>query len=186
MTSNDISLEEAIKRETFRKTAKKEYAYLDGIFYNFIEFYHLATKEELNVYQTEMITNYHLSEEEQTIIEEAFIRYKTTIRKYQLADVGFEKEQDKMMQKIIDYNLTIEEVEEAFFIPLRFENKVLLGEESELAKRRKLLKELILNPTEEETFEQTKSTYNLTDNEITYIVNSRKTLTTIKQKVLKK
>ena len=52
-----------------------------------------------------------------------------------------------MMQKIIDYNLTIEEVEEAFFIPLRFENKVLLGEESELAKRRKLLKELILNPT---------------------------------------
>ena len=79
-----------------------------------------------------------------------------------------------------------EEVEEAFFIPLRFENKVLLGEKSELAKRRKLLKELILNPTEEETFEQTKSTYNLTDNEITYIVNSRKTLTTIKQKVLKK
>ena len=142
--------------------------------------------KELQTYQTEMNKSYHLSEEEQAIIQAAFIRYKTTIRKYQLADVGFEKDQDKKMQKIIDYDLSEKEVEEAFFIPLRFENKVLLGKKSELAKRRELLKELILNPSEEENLKQVKSRHNLTDNELDYIVSSRQTLTSIKQNILKK
>lgn len=187
MTSNDISLQDAIKREVFRKTAKKEYAYLDGIFYNLIDFFLLSNDDkELQTYQTEMNKSYHLSEEEQAIIQAAFIRYKTTIRKYQLADVGFEKDQDKKMQKIIDYDLSEKEVEEAFFIPLRFENKVLLGKKSELAKRRELLKELILNPSEEENLKQVKSRHNLTDNELDYIVSSRQTLTSIKQNILKK
>ena len=185
MTSNNISLEEAIIRDSFRKTAKKEYSYLDGIFYNLVKFYQLSTEDELELYQIKMAEEYHLSKEEYTIIKNALEKYQITIRKYQLADVGFTKDQNQKIQKILAYKLTQEEFEEAFFIPLRFQNKVLLGEESELAKRRNFLKELILNPNGEDSVTY-QSMYNLTDNELDYIINSRKELTTIKQRVLKK
>lgn len=188
MTSNSITLEEAIERECFRKSAKKEHSYLDGIFYEFMDFYQLTdSQEELDSYTKKMISKYHLSSEELEIVNTAFNKYVATIRQYQLCDIGFEKDQDTKVQKAIEYHLTPSEIEEAVFMPLRFDKKVLLGQESELAKRRATLKELTLawhSYTDEDQIAAIEA-HNLTSDEIWYITTTRQNIDTVQEKVLK-
>ena len=192
-----ISMEEALLRESFRNVSRGKYDYLQGVFQDFALFYHqmISTQENYNEEVTEDILNlhieqlinaYHLAKEEVDIIKKSFNNYVTMIYQYHLFEVGFEKDPKKRIQKIIDYHFDEDDVEEAFFIPIRFEGKVLLGCDSQLYKRRSLLKNLTVSwnyLTEEERTNKIKS-FDLTAEEIDYISTKRGQIDDIKEKVL--
>lgn len=95
------------------------------------------------------------------------------MREYQIVDVGLETKEGKKIKKITKYNLNAEEIEESFFVPLAFDQGVLLGRQSELYKRRQLLRQYIIDWdyfTDEEK-DDLQSTF--TKEELYYINNSR-------------
>src|SRR5699024_7427507 len=92
-----------------------------------------------------LIEEYHLIGEEFSILVESFGRYANAIRGYQMYDVGLETNEEKRLEKIKDYNMSEEDIEESFFIALNFENGVLLGRQSKLYQRRNLMRQYIID-----------------------------------------
>lgn len=192
-----ISMEEALLRDSFRKVASDKYDYLQGVFQDFALFYHQVisdqekydeeiTDEVLNLHIEQLVNAYHLSKEEVDIIRNSFNNYVTMIYQYHLFEVGFENDPKKRVQKIIDYHFDEDDVEEAIFISTKFEGKVLLGCDSQLYKRRILLKNLTVSwnyLTEEERTNKIKS-FEITAEEIGYISTKREQIDDIKEKVL--
>lgn len=192
-----ISMEEALLRDSFRKAANGKYDYLQGVFQDFALFYHQVisaqekcdeevTNDALNLRIEQLVNAYHLAKEEVDIIKNSFNNYVTMIYQYHLFEVGFENDPKKRVQKIIDYHFDEDDVEEAFFIPIRFEGKVLLGCDSQIYKRRSLLKNLTVSwnyLTEEERANKIKS-FDLTAEEVGYISAKRGQIDDIKEKVL--
>ena len=132
-----------------------------------------------------LVQTYHLNKDEFDIIKEAFSKYTDMVYQYHLFEVGFEKDPDKRLQKIIAYRFDEDDIEEAFFIPLKFEEKVLLGKNSELYKRRTILKNLTVSwsyLTQEEKEIKTK-VYGLTEEEVEYVNSTRKHIDEVKEKV---
>lgn len=60
-------------------------------------------------------------------------------------DVGLETKEERRIEKIKAYQMPEEDIEESFFIPLNFENGVLLGRQSELYQRRNLMRQYIID-----------------------------------------
>ena len=132
--------------------------------------------EDIIMKYQELIIKYRFTKEEHEVIIESFERYIKTIKGYQMADVGLETNEDRKVEKIKDYGLEPEDIEESFFIPLYFDNKVLLGRKSELYKRRQLLRQYIIDwdyYTEEEK-QVIKLRNKFTEEEINIIESTRK------------
>ena len=197
MTENDINLDQAFENESFRLNHKDK-KYLEGIYHDLISFYRNVNTEEnlseenasqmLIDYVEHIIEEYHLTKEEFQVLNTSFNHYVKAIAEYQLFDVAFENNPTKKVEKIIYYNLDDDDIEETFFIPLRFNDKVLLGKETPLYKRRTLLKNLTVswNVLSEEERTIKASTYRLTETELDYITSTRKEIDQTKQKVLKR
>lgn len=187
MSKNAISIEEAFEQESIRRYLGKDYKYLTAIYHNLvthgneIEF----DEENLNLYLANLTKEYHLSEEELQSITTAFSHYKNAVKKYHLFDVAFEKDNEKRVAKILEYNLSDDDIEEAFFLPLQFDEKVLIGRSSEEYHKRLVIKNLIQTWDKLSSDEQENliSNHNLTTTEVTYITSKKKTLNEVKEKV---
>lgn len=153
MGNNCITIEEAIENNIFKMENNKKRDYLEGLYHEVIAKYNeLNTDSSINSemaidaiveYIRNIVNEYSLSQEEYELVVHSFYRYVTTINKYHIYDVGFEKNSDKRAEKIKKYVLDDEEIKESFFVPLKFNEKVLIGRDSELYKRRLLIKSLI-------------------------------------------
>ena len=195
MTKNQITIEEAIENDCFRRHSKQDDYYLKPIYHEIIAFYNKINTSPEYTPETavdalidcfkEMIDNYSLTEQEFNIIKDAYIHYTKASETYKLYNVAFEKDAEKKVQKIINYKLDDEEIEEAFFLPLRFDQKVLIGEASEMYNRRSLIKNLTVgwNQTTEEERIMKEKMYNLTQQELEYITTTRKSIDQVKEKV---
>ena len=151
MTENVVTLEEAIRHDSFLRCRKdSSNAWLEEPFNYLVEELD-NTKEEEQVVEDivgmgkKLIEEYHLTREEFSILVESFGRYANAIRGYQMYDVGLETNEEKRLEKIKDYNMPEEDIEESFFVPLKFENGVLLGRQSELYQRRNLMRQYIID-----------------------------------------
>ena len=198
MTKNCINLEQAMENNCFARASKQQYDYLEFIYRDVVKAYKNASssgiidKDEL--YEASLIVleqkkiEFNLTDEEVSFVNRCFEHYTTAVEQYRLFDVGFEKDEDKRVQKIIDYHLDEDEIEEAFFMPLKFDQKALIGRDSELYKRRILLKNIIVSWAyiSEEEQQEKVTRYNLTTEEIKYVVETRHKIDQTKQKVLKK
>lgn len=198
MSRNAIGLEEAFSNAAFKINCPPGFKYLEGIYRDMISFYkdidnnpdydELSSEEAIVTHAQRLMDEYYLSSEEFEIITESFKSYTAAIHKYHLYEVGFEKDEAKRIEKIISYKLNEDEVEEAFFLPLQFDQKVLLGRDSILYKRRALIREITISWndfTEDEKLAQVESC-NLTTEELHYINTTRQTIDTTKAKVYTK
>lgn len=155
MGNNCITIEEAIENNVFKLENKNKRDYLEGLYHNVVDKFNDLNSDntidsEMAIdaivqYVKDIVDEYSLSKEEFELVINSFYRYVSTINKYHIYDVGFEKDLNKRKEKIDKYVLDDEEIRESFFIPLQFNEKVLLGRDSELYKRRLLIKELIDN-----------------------------------------
>lgn len=195
ISNNLISLDEAFCNESFRR-CKNNRDYLEGIYHEFIDNYNnigertcsdLDKSEEIFDYSRELVTKYHLSREEFLVITNSFKAYTNAIYTYHLFDVGFEKDGDVAVSKAINYNFDEEDIERAFFLPLNFDKRVLIGRDSELYKRRSLLKNFIMSWNDLSVEERQKNIrdYNVSQYELSFIEGLRKDIDTFKVKVLK-
>lgn len=197
MLENDINLDIAFENESFRRN-KKDKSYLEGIYHDLINFYRIinasteyteeTASNALIEYVEDMIKEYHLSKEEFDVLNTSFNHYTSAVSMYRLFDVAFEENIERKIDKIIFYGLDEDDIEESFFIPLKFEQKVLIGRESELYRRRIILKNLTIswNLLTEEEQKQKIVTYSLTEKERTYITSTRSKIDQTKQKVYSK
>ena len=151
MTKYTISLEEAIRHTIFVQYKKEsKYDYLEEVYNYLVEEIDSSKNEEkiiediVTKYQ-ELALQYKFTKEEHEIVIGCFDKYLKTIKEYQKADVGLETNDERKIKKIKDYGLDEIDIEESFFIPLEFNNKVLLGRKSELYKRRQLLRQYIID-----------------------------------------
>ena len=195
MTKNCLTLAEAIENDCIKRETSPQTRYLEPLYHDLISFYNKVNHSEEYTQETaptaiidyvqQLINDYQLNEEEFNILKNAFIHYTSSIETYKLYDIGFEKEPEKRVEKILKYQLDDDEIEEAFFLPLRFDQKVLIGRDNELYKRRVILKNLTvswstLTPEEQ----QTKiCQYDLTGEELGYIVKTRHEIDETKAKV---
>lgn len=196
--ANIVTLDEAIEDEAFRKNKPNGQGYLEEIYHEYVSFYKKAQATQeydsntitpiLDSFKTDLIKEYNLTEEEIMTITKAFDDYRNVSRQYKLLDVGFEKDDAKREEKIISYNLTPEEVEDAFFYPLNFNETELLGRNSELYQRRSIIKNITLSWNSLSSEEKSKAIadHNLSMTEVTYIIGTRRTIDNIKDKIYKK
>ena len=168
MTENVVTLEEAIRHDAFLRCRKESTnAWLEEP-YNYLVEELDNTKgqeqaeEDILVMGKILINEYHLTREEFSILVESFGRYANAIREYQMYDVGLEENEKKRMEKIKTYQMSEEDIEESFFVPLKFENGVLLGKQSELYQRRNLMRQYIIDwneYTDDEKIEAIKTNH---------------------------
>lgn len=198
MKDNLLTLPEIIEDECFRQTVSKEDYYLEGVYKLHTRYYeevttnpNLSQREkdfELWKFEVDLDDEYPLTGHELRLVMDAFREYKRKSYKYKLFDVAFEKDNETKVRKIITYNLDDDDIEEAFFLPLKFDQKVLIGRDSELYKRRALLRNITLswNDLKEEEKLQRITQHALTAEEQYYIQTTRQTIDTIKEKVHQK
>ena len=197
MSREVLTLDEAFAKESFKRFSSNKYQYLEGIYQDYIDFYHelLEENQDEKTSQEKMIEKaqgiidyFKLTGEEFAVIRQAFFTYTDAIYKFHLCDVGFEKDSDKRIEKIITYKLDEDDIEEAFFIPLKFDQKVLIGRDSELYHRRTIVKNLtvIWNDLTKEEQSIKQKQHNLTSEELHYITSTRKTIDEVKAQVLVK
>ena len=151
MSKSIINLEEAIGHEIFlsvKKSSRNDWLE--------IVFKYLTVQLDRNINNpnlladfdtsfNKLIKNYNLTLIECNILLDGLKKYIKTIKQYRIIDVGLETNPDKKLEKTIKYNLDEFDIEESFFIPLNFDNGVLLGKKSELYKRRQLLRQYIID-----------------------------------------
>lgn len=125
-------------------------------------------------YNYDIVKKYNLTQVESKVLQNSIARYINVMIEYQIVDVGLETKDEKRIKKITKYNLNTEEIEESFFVPLAFDQGVLLGRQSELYKRRQLLRQYIIDWDyySDEEKDALQSTF--TKAELYYINNSRK------------
>lgn len=194
MTHNSISLEEAIRNNCFKRVNNRKYDYLEELYYLVCEKFDKLNHDpninseiaiaSISEYIESKIKEYGLTFYEYEVIIKSLFKYVETINKYHIFDVGFEKDEDKKQEKIRKYVLDDEEIEESFYIPLEFSDKVLIGRDSELYKRRMVLKDLVHiwdNLLEDEKMNYIMK-YNITDEEVRFITNTRESINTYTKK----
>lgn len=185
-----ITLEEAIRHEVFKRNREKqENEWLEELYEYLIEEIATGKKEEQTTTDIAdmfwiLAEEYHLTKEEMTILWNAFADYVKTIKNYCIVEVGLETDPEAKVEKIKDYNLEIEDIEESFFIPLEFDQKVLIGRKSELYQRRQLLRQYIIDwdyYTEEEK-EYIKLQNHFNEEEMKKIEDTRKEINAVIKK----
>ncbi len=185
MTRNCISLDEAICNNCFKNINNKKYDYLEELYKLVCKRFNKLNHDphinseiavlSITEYIESKIKEHGLTYLEYEVIVKSLFKYIEAINKYHLFDVAFEKDEKKKQDKIDKYVLDSEEIEESFYIPLEFDNKVLIGRDSELYKRRLILKELVhiwdnLNEDEKKNY---IIKYNVTDDELKYVDTTR-------------
>lgn len=198
MSKNCLTIEEAIENNSFKRNSSDETSYMKPLYHDLIAFYNEVNHspeytedtapEAIITYFKQIIDDYQLTEAEFNTIKNSFKQYTDSIEIYKLYNVGFEKDPEKRVEKIIAYQLDEDEIEEAFFMPLRFDQQVLLGRDSELYQRRVILKNLTVSWNTLTPEEQSKKTlrYSLTDEELKYITETRTEIDATKAKVFSK
>lgn len=181
MTNYTISLEEAIRHDIFKRTNQtKENAWLEEL-YNFLieeideNKENGQTIEDIVEMFTILVKEYRLTKEEYQLLWDVFSKYVNVMKEYQKIDVGLEGNYKRKIEKIRSYGLDEEEIEESFFIPLEFDKGLLLGRQTELWKRRQLLRQYIIDwdyYTDDEKV-QIKKENNFTEEEMNYIEKTR-------------
>lgn len=195
MSNNCLDLFEAIENNSFVRSSKNNYDYLEFFYRQMIRIYKKTSSIEKNkdliaeVIEEKLnnfVTEYNLTPEEKKVLSSSTNRYINAEEQYKLFNVGFEKDEDIRIKKIIDYGLDEDEIEEAFFMPLKFDQRALIGRDSELYKRRVLLKNITVswNYASKEERKEKILKYNLTSAELDYIEITRKEIDNTKQKVL--
>ena len=168
MTENVVTLEEAIRHDAFLRCRKESTnAWLEEPYNYLVEELDNAkgkeqVEEDILVMGKILINEYHLTREEFSILVESFGRYANAIRGYQMYDVGLETNEEKRIEKIKTYQMSEEDIEESFFVPLKFEDGVLLGKQSELYQRRNLMRQYIIDwneYTDDEKIEAIKTNH---------------------------
>lgn len=198
MSKNCVSLEEAIENNCFVRNSTPQQKYLEPLYHDIVNFCRLIdhsqkyTKETaptaLAEYIYELTTEFNLDKEEYHAIFDSVSQYIEAIDTYRLYNVGFELDQTKKVNLIMQYQLDDDEIEEAFFMPLQFDKKVMIGRNSLLYERRKLLKDLTMswgNLSLDEKELQVES-HSLTGEEIKYITETRHNIDATKAKVHEK
>ena len=133
-------------------------------------------------------SEFELTESETNFISNVFDEYQRIMHQYKLFDVGFEKDQDTRIKKIINYRFSEDELEEAYFYPLKFKESSLIGSQKSLYAKRKAIKEYAKTwqtLTEEEKETRIISA-SLNKKEISYIESANQNLNELKAKVFQK
>lgn len=147
MSNECISLEHAFANVIFRKNRKESY-YVKGIFLELVKFYEEKNSRGISKDSIErglkkeiksLTEEYSLTEQELSVIKKSLTEYKTAIHQYRIYDVAFEHNKDKRREKILAYNFDLEDIKKAFFAPLQFDGRKLIGRDHELYNRRHLL-----------------------------------------------
>ena len=191
MSKRVITLEEAIRHQVFLQTRQyREDDWLEELYNYLIEEINVdkdskQTVDDIVEMYKLLVTEYHLTSEEQQLIYTAFVRYLKTMREYQILDVGLETDENKKLTKIKDYGLEAEDIEESYFVPLKFDQGVLLGKKSELYQRRQLLRQYIIDWDyySEQEKQETVIDNNFTVDEINYINTTREQINKIIKKI---
>ncbi len=198
MNVNCLTLDGAIQNNCFYRHAPKDAYYLKPIYHRITKFYHnLESSEEyekkdipqmLADFAQMMVDFYSLNEKEYAIIKDSVSHYISATKQYQLYDVGFEQIPTRKVDKIIAYKFDDEEIEESFYAPLRFDNKVLLGRDGIIYGRRMLIRDLTKNwhSYDPETIERLTSEHGITTVEREFIENTRQQIDITKAKVKEK
>lgn len=197
MSTNCIDIYQAMENNSFVRSSKQQYDYLEFIYRNAVKFYKATcnakhdrdtTYELTESHLEDLVREYSLTTEETSIIRESLDRYTNAVEQYHLFNVGFEKDPEKRVEKIIQYSLDEDEVEEAFFMPLKFDRKALIGRDSEVYKRRVILKNITVSWSymSEEEKQAKISHYQLTDEELSFVTTTRKEIDDTKAKVFTK
>ncbi|HIR49507.1 MAG TPA: hypothetical protein IAB35_05960 [Candidatus Faecimonas gallistercoris] len=182
MTKNIVTLEEAIRHDAFLRCRKEDSNFWLEEPYNYLveQLDSRKGKEQVTTDIIEtgktLIKDYHLTREEFSILVESFGRYANAIRRYQMYDVGLETNEERRIEKIRAYQMPEEDIEESFFMPLQFENGVLLGKQSELYQRRNLMRQYIIDWNEYSDSEKREliKENKFTIPEVEYMENTRK------------
>lgn len=195
MSKNCISLEEAISNDCFIRNTTPADGYLAPLYQDLINYYNKidqssdhnpeTAQKALIEYFKWLVTDYHLTESEYNLLMQSLSHYVEASETYKLYNVAFEKDPEKKVTLIIKYNLSDEEIEKAFFLPLQFDNKVLIGRESIIYERRMQLKNLtqVWNNLTEAEKQQQVDIHNLTGEEIKYVTKTRHDIDNTKTKV---
>ena len=197
MSTNCIDIYQAMENNSFVRSSKQQYDYLEFIYRNAVKFYKATcnakhdrdtTYELTESHLEDLVREYSLTTEETSIIRESLDRYTNAVEQYHLFNVGFEKDPEKRVEKIIQYSLDEDEVEDAFFMPLKFDRKALIGRDSEVYKRRVILKNITVSWSymSEEEKQAKISHYQLTDEELSFVTTTRKEIDDTKAKVFTK
>ena len=185
MTKNSITMEEAIKNNSFKRINNKKYDYLEDLYYlvcdKFDKLNHDPSIDSeiaissISEYIEEKVKEYDLNVFEYEVVVKSLFKYIESINRFHIFEVGFEKDNNKKKELINKYVLDDGEIEESFFIPLEFDDKVLIGRDSLLYKRRLLLKELIhkWDRLSEEEQKNIILINDINDEELNYIINTR-------------
>lgn len=151
MKNNGILVDQALINVCFRKKAGRNFDYLRGVFYDYLKTYNNLFKTgntnpcsgEMEVFIDEIASYYGLDSSERKILDETFIYYNSVIHRVHLADVAFEGDEVKRGIKIMNYQLDEDDMEQAFLLPLEFNQYKLLGEYRRIYNRKKTLSTLI-------------------------------------------
>jgi len=193
ISNNVILLEEAIFQEVFQSACKDNKCdYLDEIYKKILKRINFQTSEEENASQIVNLIykigkRNKLMQDEIDLLIGCFKNYIQIIREYQIIDVGFETNEEAKLEKIKKYNFTEEEIEESYFVPFYFEKGILLGEKSDLYKRRELLRQYIIDwdyYTEEEK-ESVKDEQHFTEEEFFIMKETRREINQAIEKIQK-
>ena len=198
MSKNAITLEEAIRNNCFNLIAKRnKHEYLEGIYKDIVEKNNILEEdnsidnqtklEVLDKYIKDQIKEYNLDRLENNTIIDSLTKYKNSIEKYHIYEVGYTKDNNKKLELIKKYNLSEKDIEESFFVNINYENHSLIGKNSDEYKRRKNIKKLVKiwnDLNEEEKINRIKTTnlkypedYNIITilrNNINHLLNSSK------------
>lgn len=190
---NIYTLDEALVAEAFRSNRENGQLYLEGLYYEYVD---LAKKLNnnpdkkilLEEYKEHIISEYSLTEEEIGTITKSFTTYEDISHQMQLLDVAFEKNPEIKETKIIQYNFTEKDIEEAFLFPLSFQETEVVGKNNEIYQRRQLIKNITSTWQSLSSEEKTTIINNntLTPTEISYVISTTKAIASTKEKVLKK
>lgn len=190
---NIYTLDEALVAEAFRSNRENGQLYLEGLYYEYVD---LAKKLNnnpdkkilLEEYKEHIISEYSLTEEEIGTITKSFTTYEDISHQMQLLDVAFEKNPEIKETKIIQYNFTEKDIEEAFLFPLSFQETEVIGKNNEIYQRRQLIKNITSTWQSLSSEEKTTIINNntLTPTEISYVISTTKAIASTKEKIFKK
>src|SRR5699024_1355229 len=110
-------IEESIKKAILSQYKKDNNHITERIYSDLIQAIDIKKsknelEEELSRNKQFIIDVYGISEKEYNIVTQTFLKYATTIRTYQIYEVGLETNYQEKIKKIEKYNLTREEIEE--------------------------------------------------------------------------
>jgi len=147
MTDQMISLEEVMQHEVFLSVnTNSRYDWLEVPF----QFLLTKTEKEVSLPKLNRITylfaqKYHLDREEIQVLQDSLHQYNTKMLEFQKLEVGFESDKARKLEKIVDYQLSSDDIEESFFLPLELNGCYITEKNQELYNRKCLLKQYVID-----------------------------------------